>query len=176
MIAGIMKERVAIGVCLAVTGIWLLLVLGNYGYRSTSFAGPGFHASSPADSRTVFAALTKQLTGMGFTSSTSPYGSGFTPGVSTVGATNSWFVRELSRGQAIHVRVEADEHGVRTSMKWESRGFRWQARSTKRLAYSEALALDTWFAGRREPNEIPLKFREEKRQYFEEKLAGMEAF
>lgn len=168
-----MKERVVSGVCVVLATIALFLYFTGHDYRSTSFAGPSFHARSSADSLAVFTKLSRQLSGMGYTPGASPFSSGFSPGVHSVGATSHWFVRKVSSRQAIHVRVDVDDSTVRTTLRWESRGSAWQAHSVERVALSEALDLDTWFAGLQEPNELPGRLVEEKRRYFEQKLAGM---
>ena len=167
-----MKDRIGIGICALAVLIALISYESQQSYRSTTIAGPEFHSQRAGDAKTVYSELSKHLAEMGFAPLASPSQSDSWSGMHTKDATRIWFVRRESRSQATYVYADIDEIAVRTSIKWEARGFERQLESVERLAYSTALDLDTWLAGLKEPNGLPGKLREEKRRKFERHLAA----
>ena len=98
------------------TGVLLVLVAGmgihraQQGVRSTTFAGPGFHARNPDDGAAVNAAFSRHIEQMGFKKSPSPSGFDSWAGVHSEGEKRSWYVKSDSRHQKTYVDVALDRN------------------------------------------------------------------
>ena len=170
-----MNTKFKIAICalvLLLLGLWLYTA--QLSTRSTTFAGPEFHAKDGSDNATVYLDLTRHLGTLGFHTSASPSEFDSWAGVHIEGSKRIWFAREDGRNHKTHIYIDLDEQTVRTSVKWEVYGSHSKAESAKREAYAFALDLDSWFEGLPKPNSLPTRFRESKRQDFKDHLANNE--
>ena len=161
-------------------GALVLTLLGGWvcwaqlGVRSTTFAGPAFHSRDIGDTTSVFKDFSNHLEQIGFQGPESPSGFDSWAGVHIEGVQRIWFVKNETNKSKTFVYVDLEKTAVRTSIKWEVFGTHRKAHLAKQDAYRLALALDNWLAARKEPNELPQKFRDEKRQLFNNSLAKNE--
>jgi hypothetical protein len=170
-----MNTKLKISICALIfllLGLWLYTA--QLSTRSTTFAGPEFHARDASDNATVFSDLTRYLGTLGFHTSTSPSELDSWAGVHSEGSKRLWFAREEERNQKTHIYIDHDEQTVRTSVKWEVYGSHSKAESAEREAYALALDLDSWFERLPKPNSLPTRFREAKRQDYKDHLANNE--
>ena len=167
------KLQFAIGaLVLALFGVWIYWA--QLGVRSTTFAGPAFDSRDIGDTTTVFKEFSSHLEQIGFQGSESPSEFDSWAGLHSAGAHRIWFVKYESNKSKTFVYVDLEKTAVRTSIKWEVFGTHHKAQLAEQDAYRLALALDDWFAARKESNELPQKLRDEKRQWFNKGLAKNE--
>ena len=164
------KIHIAIGVLLLMLfGAWIYWA--QLGVSSTTFCGPEFHARNSDECSTVYSAFSHHLEEIGYKGSVSPSEFDSWAGLHSEGAGRIWFEKSVSNNQKTYLYVDLEKTLVRTSIKWEVFGTHRKAQIAKQGAYKLAVDLDDWFRARKELNEVPQKFIDEKRQGFIENLA-----
>jgi len=134
-----------------------------------------FDSRNPEVCATVFSEFASHLERIGFSGSAPPSEMDSWAGLHNGRSHRIWFVRSESNSRKKFVYVDLEKTAVRTSIKREVYGTHRKAQLAKQDAYRLALALDDWFAARKEANELPQKFRDEKRQGFNKSLATNQA-
>ena len=153
---------------LALLGVWIYWT--QLGVRSELFAGPAFHSRDIGDITTIFKEFSHYLEQIGFQGSASPSDFDSWAGLHSEGDQRIWFVKNESSKDKTFVYVDLGKTAVRTSIQWEVFGTHHKAQLAEQNAYRLALTLDDWFAARKESNELPQKFKDEKRQWFNDRL------
>jgi len=167
-----MKQKIHLAI-----GALLVLLVGTWiywaqlGVRSTTFAGPDFDARNTDESSAVYSEFSHHLEQIGFRVSSSPSEFDSWAGMHSAGSKRIWYVKSVGNNQKTSVSVDLDKTALRTDVKWEVFGTHRKAQLAKKEAYRLALELDDWITARKELNEVPQRFRDQKRQSFSENLA-----
>ncbi|CAA6678836.1 MULTISPECIES: hypothetical protein [unclassified Lentimonas] len=144
------------------------------GYSSATFAGSSFHAESAADCMKVYSEFEDFLTLAGFSRTSSPSELDSWAGVHSEEGQRVWFSRPAGRGEQLYLYVDLDATHIRTSIKWEYHGFKKGAAAAQREALRFALEVDGWMGTIPEYNELPERFRVEKRQGLVARIAQLQ--
>jgi hypothetical protein len=162
-----MKTALNLGIAgLLIFLLGFILIKRASADRSTTFAGPEFHSYNVDDTRAVCSKLSDHLIAIGFHQSSSPSPEDSWAGLHTDGGHRIWFEKNNGRRDTIFVYIDQDQIAVRTSVKWRVKGSQRRANAAEKHAYSLASDLQRWFDELKEHNELPLKFREQKRLDF----------
>ena len=146
------------------------------GYRSETFSGSAFFASSESDCTRVYAAFESFLKTQGFRPAQSPSEFDSWTGVHSEGAKRIWYaLPKGGKNRDLHLYVDLDARHVRTSIKWQIAGSRKSARLAKEEGLRFALAVDEWFKERPERQAAPKDVLEDKTQWIETRLAAIVA-
>ena len=167
-----MKSKIV----LVASALVLIALLGitfwvsSRGYSSSTFSGSSFHAASEEDCREVYAKFEKFLISEGFNKTSSPSKMDSWSGVHSEDGERIWFSRPAGNDEQLYLYVNLDMTHIRTSIKWENRGFNHMARKNQSEALRFALKVDEWIAGIPKANELPDRFKRQKREWFEAEL------
>lgn len=145
--------------------------VSNRGYSSSSFAGSSFHAASETDCSKVYSEFERFLDSEGFHKRSSPSDTDSWAGVHSEESQRVWFSRSTGGGEQLYLYVDLDLTHMRTSIKWEHRGFKDGSRNARSEALRFALLVDDWTSRIPEENLLPDRFQMKKRQWFETELA-----
>jgi hypothetical protein len=144
--------------------------VSSRGYSSSTFAGSSFHAESETDCSKVYSEFERFLESEDFRKTSSPSGMDSWAGVHSEEGRREWFSRSVGHGEQLYLYVDLDATHIRTSIKWEHSGFEGGAGNARSEALRFALKVDDWINKIPQENELPDRFKEEKRQWFEAEL------
>lgn len=145
--------------------------VSSRGYSSSTFAGSSFHGTSEADRSRVYSEFERFLESEGFRKTSSPSETDSWAGVHGEESQRVWFSRSTGRREQLFLYVDLDMTHIRTSVKWEHRGFNSGADNARTEALRFALLVDDWISRIPEENELPDRFQKKTRQWFEAEIA-----
>ena len=153
------------GLVLIVLVCWMILSF-RPGTSSASFAGTAFHGETLEDCLKVYSEFDEFLKSENFSAASSPAEDEIWAGVNSDEQERFLYTRETDSGERLYLQVRLGPKAMRTSVRWESEGYKGSVKEAELEAYKLALVVDDWISKVPERNVQPERLKIRKTNNF----------